>query len=143
MDDVQLEYLVEDVLDLDDVDEIQGRKSRKNKYGFGLRPIGRHSLFDRVTDLLYNKAPDLTDAALSDAFVIIFNHNHTADRFYQNQPPTWDHGLSICGEVLTPDSASARHAFWCEGSALNCPSRDFSKVKPPHHRWKLVPRSVR
>jgi len=87
MDDVQIEYLVEDVLDLDDVDEIQGRKSRKNKYGFGLRPIGRHSLFDRVTDLLNSQAPDLTDAALFDAFVIIFNHNHTADRFYQNQEP--------------------------------------------------------
>jgi hypothetical protein len=56
MDDVQLEYLVEDVLDLDDVDEIQGRKSRKSKYGFGLRPIGRHSLFDRVTDLLSSQA---------------------------------------------------------------------------------------
>jgi hypothetical protein len=33
MDDVKLEYLAEDVLDLDDVDEIQGRKSRKSKYG--------------------------------------------------------------------------------------------------------------
>lgn len=55
MDDVQLEYLAEDVLDLDDINKIQGRKSRKNKYGFGLRPIGRHSLFDGVTDLLYNR----------------------------------------------------------------------------------------
>jgi hypothetical protein len=30
MDDVKLECLAEDVLDLDDVDEIQGRKSRKS-----------------------------------------------------------------------------------------------------------------
>jgi len=120
MDNVQPEFLAEAVLDIGDVDKVRARKSRKSKYRFNLRPTGRYLLFDGVTDLLYNQAPDLTDAALSDAFVNIFNDNHVADHFYLNHEPLPEiMDCRFCGEALTPESGNPQHAFSCENNTLN------------------------
>jgi hypothetical protein len=62
-----------------------GSISRNN---FGLRVVAKNSVFEGLSDLIYNQPEGLSAAQFADVCVEKFNHLHSADKYYPDQEPT-------------------------------------------------------
>ena len=61
-----------------------GTISRNN---FGLRVVAKNSVFEGLSDLIYNQPEGLSAAQFADVCVEKFNHLHPADKYYLDQEP--------------------------------------------------------
>ena len=55
---------------------------------FGLRVVAKNSVFEGLSDLIYNQSEGLSAAQFADVCVEKFNHLHPADKYYPDQEPT-------------------------------------------------------